>query len=314
MTLRRSRTFAIQLLVSVAAVAIVAFFTFASPSAPPHVIRFVPATLGDQPPGAVVLGREDGDLAVGLAVAPRGSRLLLVATVFGQSGAGVGRLESRFEVATSAGQTVSAAGSPCTPGCYQTTLTASGRPASAAVIFNRRNRVRFTLPARWPAPSGLALVRDAEAEYARLRTLVTHERLASDPTNAVYTTYYAVAPDRLRFQVRGGVESIIIGSERWDRQPGGSWQRSPQAPIEPIKPYWTPLVQDARIVGSAIVDGRPCWVIAFANPQTPGFFTIWLDKVDHRTLQLEMTAAAHFMHHTYGPFNAPFTVEPPTAG
>jgi hypothetical protein len=314
MTSRRSRTFAIQLLLSVAALAIVAFFTFASPSVPPQVIRFVPATLGDQPAGAVVLAREEGDLAVGLAVAPRGGRLLLVATVFGQSGAGVGGLRSRFEVTTSSRQTVGAAGAPCTAGCYEATLPVAGRPTSAAVVFDRRNRVRFVLPTRWPAPSGLALVRDAEAGYARVRSLVTHERLASNPTSAVYTTYYAVAPDRLRFQIRGGVESIIIGGERWDRQPGGSWQRSPQAPIEPIKPYWTPLVQDARIVGSATVDGRSCWVIAFANPQTPGFFTIWLDKRNHRTLALEMTAAAHFMHHSYGPFNAPLRVEPPAAG
>jgi hypothetical protein len=73
-------------------------------------------------------------------------------------------------------------------------------------------------------------------------------------------------------------------------------------------------VQDARIIGETTVAGRPCWVIAFADPQTPGFFTIWLDKRNHRTLELEMTAAAHFMHHSYGPFNAPITVAPPKAG
>jgi hypothetical protein len=311
MRLRGSRALAIQLLVSAVALAVVAFFTFASPTATTRPIWFVPATLGDQPPGAVALAREAGNLAVGLAIAPRGGRLLLVATVFGQSGAGVGGLRSRFAVTTSTGQTVSAAGAPCTAGCYEATVSASGRPTSAAVVFNRRTRVRFALPARWPAPSGLGLVHDAEAEFGRLRSLVTHERLASDPTHAVYTTYYAVAPDRLRFHVRGGLESIIIGGARWDREPGGSWQPSPQAPIQPIKPYWTPLVQDARIIGSATVDGRPCWVIAFANPQTPGFFTIWLDKRNHRTLALEMTAAAHFMHHSYGPFDAPLRVEPP---
>jgi hypothetical protein len=155
-------------------------------------------------------------------------------------------------------------------------------------------------------------VHGAAAEYKQLHTLVTHERLASDPTNAIYTTYYAAAPDKLRFQIRGGVESIIIGNQRWDRQPGGSWQRSPQAAIQPITPYWTPLVQDATIVGNAIVDGKPCWIIAFADPQTPGFFTIWVDKATHRTLQLQMTAAGHFMHHNYGPFNTPLTIEPPT--
>jgi hypothetical protein len=38
---------------------------------------------------------------------------------------------------------------------------------------------------------------------------------------------------------------------------------------------------------------------------------IWIDKHTHRTLELRMTAAGHFMHHRYGPFNAPLTISPP---
>ena len=68
----------------------------------------------------------------------------------------------------------------------------------------------------------------------------------------------------------------------------------------------------ATILGSTQVHGRPAWKIAFADPQTPGFFTIWVDKANHRTLQLKMTATAHFMHHSYGPFNAPLKIQPPT--
>jgi hypothetical protein len=292
----------------------VTFFSFVAPGTTLRVPQFVPATLGDQPPHAVVLAREDGALAVGLAVAPRGSALLLVATVFGQTGAGVAGLHTHFEVTTSQGHGLSAVGAPCTAGCYEATLAAGGRPLSATVVLRSGDRVTFKLPQRWPTPQAFALVHDAETAYAHVRTLVTQERLASDATHAVYTTYYAAAPDKLRFQIRGGVESIIIGNERWDREPGGSWQRSPQSPIQPITPYWAPLIQDATIVGDATVDGRACWVIAFADPETPGFFTIWLDKRTDRTLELEMTAAAHFMHHSYGPFNAPLTIKAPTTG
>jgi hypothetical protein len=293
------------------AVALVALFTVISPGTAPTIARFVPATLGDQPAGAVVLAREDGGLAVGLAAAPRNGHLLLVATVFGTSGAGLAHLRTSFAISTADGRRLTVGGTPCTPGCYEAVLPASGLPASASVTLNRGNRITFVLPHHGPTASALTLVHEAEAEYGAIHTLVTHERLASDPTHVVYTTYYAVAPDRLRFQIRDGIESIIIGDERWDREPGGPWQRSPQAPIQPIAPYWTPLVQDATILGTAAIHGRPCWVIAFADPQTPGFFTIWVDTKDHRTLQLEMTAAAHFMHHAYGPFNAPLTVQPP---
>jgi hypothetical protein len=141
--------------------------------------------------------------------------------------------------------------------------------------------------------------------------LVTDERLASSPTQVAYTTYYAVAPNRLRFIVRGEDESIIIGSRRWDRTLGGTWQESTQTPIDPIAPYWAPLVQDATILGTATVDGQPVSVISFADPQTPGFFTIWVNRATHRTLELDMTAAAHFMHHTYGQFNSAISVQPP---
>ena len=176
--------------------------------------------------------------------------------MFGPDGSGAGGLRSSFEVRTSDGRTITANGTPCTAGCYEAIVPASGRPTTAAVVFNHKDRVTFSLPSSVAAPSALSLVRDAEAEYRHLRTLVTHERLASDLTHAVYTTYYAAAPDKLRFQIRGGLESIIIGNERWDRQPGGSWQRSAQTPIQPITPYWTPLVQDATVLGRATVDGR----------------------------------------------------------
>ena len=53
------------------------------------------------------------------------------------------------------------------------------------------------------------------------------------------------------------------------------------------------------------------WVVSFVTPQVPAWFTIWIDKQTHRTLELRMIAAAHFMLHRYAPFNAPLTISPP---
>jgi hypothetical protein len=311
-TVRVKRTLVLQTMLIAAGLAAVLFFTLVAPTVSVRQAHFVPATLGDEPPGAVVLGREDGALAVGLAIAPGRGALLLVATVWGQSGAGLGGLKTSFTVTTSDRHALSADGTPCTAGCYEATVRAGGRPTTATVVLNGGNRVRFTLPRQWPAAPAGSLVRKAAAEYGQVRSLVTHERLASSLTQVVYTTYYAVAPDKLRYQIRDGAEAIIIGDQRWDRQPGGAWERSPQDPIRPITPYWAPLIQDARIIGEQTVHGRPCWIVAFADPQTPGFFTIWIDKSTYRTLQLQMTAAGHFMYHSYGQFDAPLAINPPT--
>lgn len=301
---------AVQVALIASALAAAILFTVIAPAPPPP--RFTPATLGDQPAGAAVLAKEDGGLAVGLAAAPREGKLLVVATVFGQSGGGAAKLRTRIVITTRGGQRMTARATACTAGCYEAAFNTAAIPEHASITFDGGQRVDFALPAHGSSASALALVREAEAEYRQLRSLVTHERLASDPTEVVYTTYYAVAPDKLRFDVRGGDDSIIIGNRRWDRAPGQTWQESPQEPIRPIAPYWTPLVQDATILGTATVQDRPCWVIAFADPQTPGFFTIYVDKSTHRTLELEMTAAAHFMHHVYGPFNEPLKIQPPT--
>jgi hypothetical protein len=291
--------------------AVVAFFTLVSPSSLSLVQRFTPETLGDQPPGAVVLANEDKDLAVAIALAPRTHGLLVVATVFASSGGGATGLHPRFTITGRDGNTSTAVGTPCAAGCYEADLPISGIPKRAVVSFANDSRVTFAPPSHGPSAEALALVDEAAAEYKQIRSMVTHERLASSPTRVAYTTYYAVAPNRLRFVVRGEDESIIIGNRRWDRTLGGRWQESAQTPVDPITPYWAPLVQDATILGNATLDGQPVAVVSFADPQTPGFFTIWVNRTTHRTLELSMTAAAHFMHHTYGEFNSAISVQPP---
>jgi hypothetical protein len=139
-----------------------------------------------------------------------------------------------------------------------------------------------------------------------------YKRLGSDPTHILDTTYRAVAPDKLQITSQNGTQSITIGKTIWSRQPGQPWQRIPQtSPIRSITPYWAGTLEDPTLLGTTTIHGRPTWIVSFAAPQFPAFFTIWIDKTTHRTLQLKMTAAAHFMHHTYGPFNQPFTIAPP---
>jgi len=57
--------------------------------------------------------------------------------------------------------------------------------------------------------------------------------------------------------------------------------------------------------------GRPAWIASFYDRTIPAVFQLWIDKQTFSTLALRMTAAAHFMHHVYGPFNAPFRITAP---
>lgn len=310
----RPRWAVAQFLVIVLAVAAAAFFTFTTPSGVSQVQPFTPKTLGDQPAGAVVMAHEDGKFAVGLAVAPRTHGLLVVVTVFGQSGEGQTGLRPKLAITDHGGNRSVSPTTSCGPGCYEAVSGTTGLPKRAAVSFDDGSRLGFTMPAHGPTAQAATLVRDAAAEYRHLHSMVTHETLASSSTEVTHTIYYAVAPDRLRFDVQGEDDTIIIGKRRWDRNPGGRWKESASSPVDPIIPYWTPLVQDATVLSSATIQGRPVWVISFADPQTPGFFKIWVDKADHRTLELEMTAAAHFMHHSYDDFNATLSVKPPARG
>jgi hypothetical protein len=120
------------------------------------------------------------------------------------------------------------------------------------------------------------------------------------------------APDKVTYQIRGGASAVIIGSRRWDRsKPAAKWVASPSTVLKVPAPTWNSGVTNARVLGSATVHGHPVWLVSFATPSVPAWFTAWIDKRSYRTLQLRMTAPAHFMFHRYTEFNAPLKIRPP---
>jgi copper transport protein len=265
------------------------------------------------PPGSLVLGQEDGDLAVGLAVHP-GPTLGLQATILGPDGGGLSGLNLVFVLKTSTGSH-RALGLDCGSGCYRASAATTGRPEAVTLRISGAGRppstLTFTLPS-WPAPAASKLLAAATRVFHQLRTLTTYERLASSPTNVVDTIYQAVAPDRLSYKIAGGgPQAVIIGNKRWDRNHGvGKWQLSAQSPLRQPTPFWTSAT-DAHLLGRTTINGQAASLISFYDAKTPGFFTIAVDKANLHTLDLHMTAAAHFMHHRYSGFNAPIQITPP---
>ena len=259
------------------------------------------------PPDAVVLAGQDDDVAIGLAASPRGRRVAVRVTALGPDGHGV----DGFGVRIAGLDAV-----PCGPGCYSATLPLPSPPRRIAVSLAGLGRppatVPFTLPARWPPRPAPGLVASAARVYRSLRTLVIHERLASNARNALVTTYRVQAPNRLAYSIAGGSEAVIIGGIRWDREPGGRWQRSELEPLTQPEPFWgTDPVRNARLLGTGHVDGRQVAIASFFDPRIPAWFELWVDRRTSRLLELRMTAQAHFMHHRYTGFDLPLRIVPP---
>jgi hypothetical protein len=256
------------------------------------------------PPGAVVFAREAGTSVLALAVVPGGTRPLTRVSVVNGQGAG----QRGLQVAA-AGTTLA----PCGAGCYQGHVPVHRLEGTVHVSLGTRSYA-FQLPASLDLPSGAATMSRATRVWKNLKTLVWHERLAATPTDALYTVYRAVAPDQLAYTISGQSSAIIIGTKRWDRPtPTAKWVESPQEPsIRQPQPFWA-SVSNARVLGEETVGGKPVWVVSFFDPVTPAWFEARVEKSTGRTLLLDMTAVAHFMHHVYGPFDAPFELHPPPA-
>lgn len=252
-----------------------------SPPPPPPPIRF-PAP----PAGAVVFAREDGPNALALAV----TKSFVQVSVVGRQADGVSGLD-----VTVNGRATTA----CGAGCYRA-------PVSKALLDVRVGATRWhvTVP---PVRDATALVARATHVWRSLHSLAFSDRLGSDATHVVLSSWRAVAPDRVAYVIPGGYSAVIVGGKRWDRAPGGRWIESPQTVRlrQPV-PVWQSAT-DADVVGET----GTAWRITFYDPRTPAWFEITVDKRTMRTLDLRMTTTAHFMHEQYSGFDARLSITPP---
>jgi len=251
------------------------------------------------PRGARVLGGESGSRAVALAV----GKGRLTATVLSPSGAPLSGLKVSFR----AGSRLIPA-KPCGLGCYSAAAT---RPRHVELRLSGSRPVAFDIPAR-PRPAAAIVARAGRVTRA-LKSLVYVESLRSGPTGGLLTTWSMKAPNEVEYRIRGGADAIVLGTRRWDRDGAGKrWRRSQQLPALRVpQPAWGSTATNAYVLGEGRVAGRPVWVVSFANPTTPAWFTAWIDRATYRPLRMRMTAAAHFMTHRYLAFNQPLTIAPP---
>jgi hypothetical protein len=266
----------------------------------PKVVAAAPAPgrPPSPPAGALVLAGEDGALAVALAV-QRGRPLRLRATVLAATGGGDDGLDVSFRLPGHG----PLRGEPCGSGCYAASA-AVATPRSVTVRASGKS-IRFALPATWS--DGTGLLRRATRAFEGLRSVVYLERLASSPTARLVTLWRLEAPDRVAYAIRHGSQAVVIGGYRWDKARGGRWVRSTASPLDVPIPVW-----GTRITNAHVLERRGGTVVAsWFNPDVPAWFTARFDARTALPRTLEMTAAAHFMHHRYLGFNRPLGIRPP---
>jgi hypothetical protein len=134
------------------------------------------------------------------------------------------------------------------------------------------------------------------------------ERLASNPRDHIVTDFTLERPDRIAYRIRGGAAGIVIGTRRWDRtRPAGPWVESPSTPLTQPVPAWGTPLTNAHVLGRT----RSTYLVSMFNPSAPAWFTVVLNRRTLLPRELDMTAAAHFMHHRYVAYNRPRSIFPP---
>jgi hypothetical protein len=182
-----------------------------------------------------------------------------------------------------------------------------------------------TLPVAFNAGANTlaaTIVRRVDAAQVQLRSATARETLAGSPTTVETTVFQIQAPDRFAYDnsVGGAVtdESIIVGTQEWDRTPGHAWQRdsfgSQPFSASAYLDWWAAYSGAARLIDRYRAGGREIADIAAVTniPQLgPVWFRFRVDVTHARMLHIQMITAAHFMAESWSNFNTAPPVTPP---
>jgi copper transport protein len=165
-----------------------------------------------------------------------------------------------------------------------------------------------------PAPDGAALLSATQQRMHDLRTYRLDETLrpARGPLSV---TYAFQAPDRLRYQVSGAGEVVIVGPAEYTRDgPGAQWTSQALPPVQVPSFVWDGSVAvAARELAPAVGEGgQALRVVSFFEDQRG--VPVWFELSVAAGGLVEgaaMRAQAHFMTHRYYDFDAPLSIAPP---
>ena len=164
------------------------------------------------------------------------------------------------------------------------------------------------IPSGTGSEAGLALLRKADVSMNRLSSL--HE---CNNINGVITLLDYNTPDRMRYSVSGGGESIIGGSRQWYRRGGEPWQLRLRGEEFRFPDFsYADDSSGIRTEGFHLVDGRLHHVISFYNSRDDADYWFWIDAENHRISRLLMNVPpSHYMVSIFDRFDGPEAVSVP---
>jgi copper transport protein len=206
----------------------------------------------------------------------------------------------------------------CGPTCRSAHATVhGGERIQVQVVGKQGGTASFLLPSL-PSPDGAAILQTMMRRMHALTSYRQDETLSSGLA-VVDSTYAFVAPNEMTQEVtESGTRSQVVwvgrtrylkpsSTAQWQVEKGGP---SPTVPSF-VWDFFRPFL-DARVVGSARVDGVDTTIVAFFGDSggLPLWFKLWIDArgLVHRA---QMRAQGHFMDHRYYDFDAPIRIAPP---
>jgi len=159
------------------------------------------------------------------------------------------------------------------------------------------------------------VLRRVQEAMERLRTWRETEQITDGAGNVVVTRYAYERPDRLRFEVLGGVRGVLVGRERFVRTDRG-WERDTLP--EPFSARG-PLVYLQNPLRASLGREEPCpepiqqtcRVVLWESSDGLASFAAWVGTRTHRVYRLLMWAPAHAMTTVLEDFDAPLRIQRP---
>jgi hypothetical protein len=156
----------------------------------------------------------------------------------------------------------------------------------------------------------------------RLRSVRESERVNSVPGITAITTYALQAPDRFTYTnsilkaparrptVQG--HTITIGNTQWTQDPGLGWRKGEFGGGLPFRTRsWFDWTNYATAVRLLDLTPRTA-VLALADPGTPAWWRLWIDRRTLRVTRSRLITKAHYMTQRFFAFNRPLQIRAPS--